>query len=55
MGKANAISTCNQWTTDRLRVAGVEAPLWSPFVQGLVWRYRPAPPYRGAMGRGTAS
>lgn len=40
IGKANAISTCNQWTADRLRVAGVEAPLWSPFVQGLVWRYR---------------
>ena len=40
IGKANAISTCNQWSADRLRVAGVEAPLWSPFVQGLVWRYR---------------
>jgi uncharacterized protein (TIGR02117 family) len=40
VGKANAISTCNQWTADRLRVAGVKAPLWSPFVQGLVWRYR---------------
>ena len=39
-GKANAISTCNQWSADRLRVAGVEGPLWSPFVQGLVWRYR---------------
>jgi uncharacterized protein (TIGR02117 family) len=40
MGKANAINTCNQWSADRLRIAGVEAPLWSPFVQGLVWRYR---------------
>jgi uncharacterized protein (TIGR02117 family) len=40
IGKANAISTCNQWSADRLRVAGVKAPLWSPFVQGLVWRYR---------------
>jgi uncharacterized protein (TIGR02117 family) len=39
-GKANAINTCNQWSADRLRVAGVEAPLWSPFVQGLVWRYQ---------------
>ena len=42
IGKTNAISTCNQWSADRLRVAGVEAPLWSPFVQGLVWRYRQA-------------
>ena len=42
VGKANAVSTCNQWTADRLRVAGVEVPLWSPFVQGLVWKYRSA-------------
>ena len=41
-GKANAIHTCNQWAASRLRLAGVEAPLWSPFVQGLVWRYRDA-------------
>ena len=40
VGKASAINTCNQWSADRLRVAGVKAPLWSPFVQGLVWRYR---------------
>ena len=40
VGKANAIHTCNQWAASRLRLAGVEAPLWSPFVQGLVWRYR---------------
>ena len=40
VGKANAISTCNQWAADRLRVAGVKTSLWSPFVQGLVWRYR---------------
>jgi uncharacterized protein (TIGR02117 family) len=44
MGKANAISTCNQWSADRLRVAGVRSPLWSPFVQGLTWRYREAQP-----------
>jgi len=42
VGKANAIHTCNQWAAGRLRLAGVEAPLWSPFVQGLVWRYREA-------------
>ena len=41
-GKANAIHTCNQWAASRLRLAGVETPLWSPFVQGLVWRYRDA-------------
>jgi uncharacterized protein (TIGR02117 family) len=41
-GKANAIHTCNQWAASRLRIAGVKAPLWSPFVQGLVSYYRPA-------------
>jgi len=41
-GKANAIHTCNQWAANRLRLAGVKAPLWSPFVQGLVAYYRPA-------------
>lgn len=41
-GRANAIHTCNQWAASRLRLAGVKAPLWSPFVQGLVAYYRPA-------------
>jgi uncharacterized protein (TIGR02117 family) len=39
-GKANAIYTCNAWTAHRLRLAGVQTSLWTPFVQGLVWRYR---------------
>jgi len=52
-GKANAIHTCNQWAASRLRLAGVKAPLWSPFVQGLVWRYRDAKssPERGGFYR----
>jgi uncharacterized protein (TIGR02117 family) len=41
-GRASAINTCNQWLATRLRLAGVKAPLWSPFVEGLVWRYRTA-------------
>ena len=40
VGKANAVHTCNQWVAGRLRLAGVRAPLWSPFVQGLTWRFR---------------
>jgi uncharacterized protein (TIGR02117 family) len=55
MGKANAISTCNQWTTDRLRVAGIEVPLWSPFVQGLVWRYRQPNSSSSSLGEGDRS
>jgi len=40
VGHANAINTCNQWTADRLRLAGVRASLWSPFTKGVLWRYR---------------
>ena len=40
VGRANAINTCNQWTADRLRLAGVRTSLWSPFDNGLTWRYR---------------
>ncbi|QDP19282.1 TIGR02117 family protein [Sphingomonas xanthus] len=42
VGKTNAIQTCNQWAAGRLRLAGVRAPLWSPFAQGLVPYYRRA-------------
>lgn len=42
VGTASALSTCNVWVASRLRLAGVTAPLWSPFEQGLVWRYRKA-------------
>jgi uncharacterized protein (TIGR02117 family) len=41
-GKATAINTCNNWASDRLRMAGVETGLWTPFAQGLVWRYKTA-------------
>jgi uncharacterized protein (TIGR02117 family) len=41
-GKATAFRTCNSWAADRLRLAGVRTGLWTPFAQGLVWRYRPA-------------
>jgi uncharacterized protein (TIGR02117 family) len=39
-GKSSAVRTCNSWTADRLRLAGVKASLWPPFIQGLRWRYR---------------
>jgi uncharacterized protein (TIGR02117 family) len=41
-GNANAISTCNVWAADRLRLAGVRTGLWTPLSEGLVWRYRKA-------------
>ena len=39
IGRASALSTCNNWVAGRLRLAGVKTSLWSPFAQGLLWRY----------------
>ena len=39
-GKANAIRTCNTVAAGWMRLAGVKASLWPPFVSGLTWRYR---------------
>jgi uncharacterized protein (TIGR02117 family) len=42
-GKATALHTCNNWVAEKLRLAGVETSVWSPFAQGLLWRYRAVP------------
>ena len=39
-GKASAVRTCNNVVAGWLRLAGVKASLWPPFVGGLAWRYR---------------
>lgn len=31
--------TCNQWTADGLAAAGVRVGYWTPFAQGLMWRF----------------
>ena len=41
-GRFNALRTCNAWTADKLRIAGVKTSAWPPFTSGLLWRYRPA-------------
>jgi len=43
VGKENMFHTCNSWVGRWLRLAGVQTSLWSPFVEGLVWRYRKVP------------
>ena len=43
-GKASGVNTCNTWAADRLRLAGVRTGLWTPFAQGLAWRYRSSSP-----------
>ena len=42
IGRASALSTCNNWVAGRLRLPGIKTSLWSPFAQGLLWRYRQA-------------
>lgn len=42
-GRYSALTTSNQWTSDRLAEAGVETGVWTPFVQGILWRYRGEP------------
>ena len=41
VGRHSAFRTCNTWAAKWLRLAGVETSVWSPFVQGFIWRYRP--------------
>jgi len=41
-GRFSALSTCNSWVANKLRIAGVKTSAWPPFVQGLTWRYRRA-------------
>ena len=42
-GRANAFKTCNVSVARWLRLAGIRTSLWTPFAQGLVWRYRRTP------------
>lgn len=35
-GHYNAFNSCNNWTADILRKAGVRAPLWTPFSGGVM-------------------
>lgn len=46
-GRYSALKTSNQWTSDRLAEAGVEAGIWTPFAQGILWRYRRGPELPG--------
>jgi len=40
VGHYSALRTSNQWTTDVLADAGVKIGLWTPFAQGIMWRFR---------------
>ncbi|MCP4385767.1 MAG: TIGR02117 family protein [Hyphomicrobiales bacterium] len=36
-GRYSPIRTCNQWTSEGLRRAGVSAGYWTPFAQSITW------------------
>ncbi|HEY7809260.1 MAG TPA: TIGR02117 family protein [Allosphingosinicella sp.] len=38
VGPYNALYTCNSWTGEALRAAGVKTGLWTPFSQSILWR-----------------
>lgn len=48
-GRYSGVRTSNQWTSDRLAEAGVETGIWTPFAQGILWRYRGEPEVAGAF------
>lgn len=37
-GKYNMARTCNEWTGEGLRQAGVKTGVWTPFSQSITWR-----------------
>lgn len=39
-GRYDAFQTSNQWTADALAQAGVRIGVWTPFAQGVTWRFR---------------
>lgn len=38
-GSLNLFYTCNTWTNNALKTSGLEACLWTPFVEGIFNRY----------------
>ena len=38
VGGYNAFYTCNSWTGESLRAAGIKAGLWTPLSQSIMWR-----------------
>lgn len=45
-GTYHAFRTSNQWTGDMLGAAGARIGVWTPFAQGIMWRFRDEPDER---------
>lgn len=39
-GHYSAMRTSNQWASDVMAGAGVKVGVWTPFAQGIMWRFR---------------
>lgn len=39
-GSLNLFKTCNTWTNNALKSAGLPACLWTPFTEGILYTYR---------------
>src|SRR3546814_10757460 len=39
----NFVRTCNEWTGEALRTAGIRAGVWTPLAQSIMWRLEAAP------------
>lgn len=39
-GSLNLFKTCNTWTNNALKTAGLKACLWTPFPEGIHYTYR---------------
>jgi uncharacterized protein (TIGR02117 family) len=37
-GRYDAYRTCNEWTGEALRAAGVRTGVWTPLSQSIMWR-----------------
>ncbi|MFN3945942.1 MAG: TIGR02117 family protein [Allosphingosinicella sp.] len=49
-GTYHAFRTSNQWTGDILGHAGVRIGVWTPFEQGIMWRFRDEADERDRLG-----
>ena len=38
-GRYDGRRTCNEWTGEALRTAGVKVGIWTPFSQSVMWRF----------------
>jgi len=48
-GNYSLIHTCNTWTNNALKAAGMKASVWTPFDTGIFHQYRAASVAKGSM------